>query len=554
MVHLLRFAPVWALFAAACATQPAVHPPHHAHSAAAAAPPPLFDDLGSYHRAVTTSSPAAQRYFDQGLRLVYAFNHYEALDAFREAARLDPGCALCHWGVALSLGSNYNSPTDAARERQAYEAVQAALAAAPRAAPWERALIEATARRHAADPPADRKPLDQAYADALRAARGRFPDDPEITTLFADAMMNLRPWDLWAQDGAPYEGTEEIVAALEHALALDPAHPGANHLYIHAVEASPDPGRGEAAADRLRGAMPGAGHVVHMPSHIYFRVGRYADARVVNEEAARADRAYFARRTPSDIYRMMYYPHNLDFTWQAAAMEGRGEEALRAARELASEVTVEMIAQMSDAEIASAAPLYALARFGRWAEVLREPEPPEGLFFTRGLRHYARGLALAAQGDPAAAAGELRALEEQIERTPAEKTYAGYFKTRDVLRLAADVLAGELAAKAGRHDEAVARLTAAVAAQDTHWFTEPPPWYYPVRHSLGAVLLAAGRPAEAEAVYREDLRRNPGNGWALFGLAQSLRAQGKTAEADQADADFRAAWAGADTQLTGSRF
>jgi tetratricopeptide (TPR) repeat protein len=251
---------------------------------------------------------------------------------------------------------------------------------------------------------------------------------------------------------------------------------------------------------------------------------------------------------------MMYYPHNLDFTWQAAAMEGRSEEALRAARELASQVTVEMVQQMSDAEIAPAAPLYALVRFGRWQEVLAEPMPPEELYFTRGLWHYARGLALAAQGDPAAAAAELQALAEQIERTPPEKTYAGYFKTRDMLRLAADVLAGELAAKAGRYDEAVERLGAAIAAQDGQWFTEPPPWYYPVRQSLGAVLLQAGRAAEAEAVYREDLRRNPENGWSLFGLAQSLRAQGKSADAASVDQRFRRAWARADVALTSSRF
>ena len=549
---------------AGCATQPAAPPAApptapmpHGHGAAeapAAAAPPLFTDLGSYRRPVTTDSPQAQAYFDQGLRLVYSFNHYEGLASFREAARLDPDCALCHWGIALSLGSNYNSPTDAERERQAYAAVQKALGVATTATPAERALIEATARRHAAEPPADRKPLDEAYAEALRAAAARFPEDPDVATLAADALMNLRPWDLWQADGTPYEGTLELVATLERVLAVHPDHPGANHLYIHAVEASPEPGRAEAAADRLRGMVPGAGHMEHMPSHIYFRVGRYADAEAVNVRAAEADRAYFERREPSMIYRSMYYPHNLDFIWQSAAMTGQSAAALRAAREFQSEVPAEMIAKMSDAEIATAAPLYVLARFGKWDEILREPQPQSDWLYTVGVWHYARCLAYLRTGRPSDAEAELAALRAHRERVPAERTYAGFFKARDMLQFADDILAGELASQAGRHDEAIARLRAAVMAQDTHWFTEPPPWYFPVRQALGAALLAAGRPAMAESVYRDDLRRTPKNGWSLFGLAQALRAQGKDADAAAVDNEFRAAWAEADVELTASRF
>lgn len=515
---------------------------------------PVFNDLGAYHREIRTSSPEAQKYFDQGLRLVYAFNHYEGLDAFREATRQDPNCAICYWGIALALGSNYNSPTDTDRETQAYEAIQKALSLESGASPQEQALIEAAAKRHASPPPADRKALDEAYADALRGAFAKFPDDPDIGTLFADSMMNLRPWELWQQDGTPQPGTEEIVATLERVLAANPQHPGANHLYIHAVEASPEPGRAEAAADRLRGAVPGAGHLVHMPSHIYIRVGRYADAEQVNVDAAAADRAYFARRSPSDIYRYMYYPHNIDFNWQMSAMEGRYADAMAAARKLSDEVPAEMLAHMSDAEIAPAAPLYVLVRFGKWDDILAQPMPAEDLFYLRGLWHYARGLASNAKGDVGAADRELQALRETIEATPAARTYAGFFKTRDMLTMASQVLAGEIAAKAGRYDEAVAELSSAIATQDTQWFTEPPPWYYPIRQSLGAVLLAAGRPADAEVVYREDLKRNPKNGWSLFGLEQALRAQGKTADADATQTQFQAAWQRADVALTASRF
>jgi tetratricopeptide (TPR) repeat protein len=515
---------------------------------------PIFDDLGGYHREIRTASPQAQAYFDQGLRLVYGFNHYEGLDAFKEATRRDPRCAICYWGIALSLGSNYNSPTDPEREAQAYAAIQTALGLASGASDAERALIEATARRHVSTPPADRRALDEAYAEALRQAFSRFPDDPDIGTLYADAMMNLRPWELWRQDGTPQPGTEEIVSTLERVLAANPKHPGANHLYIHAVEASPDPAKGEAAADRLRATMPGAGHMTHMPSHIYIRVGRYEDAEQVNVDAAAADRAYFARRTPSEIYRYMYYPHNLDFTWQAAAMEGRFAAALEAAKRLAAEVPDDMLQHMSDAEIAPAAPLYVLARFGKWDDILALPMPAESLFFVRGLWHYGRGLAFSAKDQAGEAQRELQALRQTLEATPAERTYAGFFKTRDMLNLAADVLAGELAARAGRYEEAVERLSAAVAAQDTHWFTEPAPWYFPVRQSLGAVLLQAGRPADAEAVYREDLKRNPSNGWSLFGLEQAQRAQGKIADAERTAAEFRTAWQRADTPLAASRF
>jgi tetratricopeptide (TPR) repeat protein len=526
----------------------------HRHAGPGAAPAPMIlDGLGSYHQGVTTSSPEAQAYFDQGLRLVYAFNHIEAEYAFREATRLDPACAMCYWGIALTQGSNYNSPTDAEREKVAYAAIQEALRRADRVTPRERATIEALAKRHSTAPGAERAALDRAYADAMREVVRRFPDDLDAAALLADALMNLRPWDLWKPDGTMQPETPEILATLERVIRANPGHPGALHLYIHAVEAGPDPKRGEMAADQLRPVMPAAGHLVHMPSHIYLRIGRYADAVDVNVQAVKADREYLAKRTASS-YTALYYPHNLDMLWQAASMDGRGAETIRAAREFAESVPPAMLREMPDMETAPAAPIFALARFGRWEEILRQPAPPSELPYVTGAWRYARGLAFAATGRRAEAEGELAALRQIVGSVPADRTLAGFFKTKAMLELAENVLAGEIAARSGQTDVAVRHLLAAVAEQDGHWFTEPPPWYFPVRQSLGAVLLAGGRPVEAEAVYRDDLKRNPDNGWSLLGLARSLQAQGKTADAAAVEARLQKAWARADVTLSASRF
>jgi tetratricopeptide (TPR) repeat protein len=543
--------------AAACSRAPMDHGAGMAHghaTKAAGGAPVLYDTLGSYSYPITTASAQAQRWFDQGLRLVYAFNHYEAQRAFREAARLDPHCAMCYWGIAITEGANYNDPTNAEREQRALEAVRQAQRLAGAARPAEQALIAAVARRHSADSAASREALDRAYADAMREVARQFPEDLEAATFFADSMMLLRPWNLWQPDGAPQPGTEEIVQTLERALAKNPDHVGAIHLYIHAVEASTKPGRAEAAADRLRPLIPGAGHLVHMPSHVYWRVGRYADAQAFNVAAVEADRAYFKTAQPSHVYGGGYYPHNLDFIWQAAGMRGRRADTLRAARDFAAAAPAEMIKAMPDMETAPVAPIVALVRFGRWADVLSYPAPPVEWVYTTGVWRYARGLAFNRTGQAAAAGAELRELEGVAAAVSAERTVAGFFRTKTMLQLAANVLAGEIAASGGDTAAAERLLRAAVAEQDTHWFTEPPPWYFPVRQALGAVLLEAKRPADAERVYRDDLQRNPGNGWSLFGLAQSLKAQGKTAEAAQVEEHFRAAWSGADVTLTGSRF
>jgi len=542
--------PAMLLSLTACAAEG----PHGHAQRAADAKPVLYETLGTHSYRITTADPQAQRWFDQGLRLVYAFNHQEARRAFREGARLDPSCAMCFWGVAITEGSNYNSPTDAEREKRALEAVGVARERATRATPVERAMIAALATRHSTDPAAKRDALDKAYADAMRDVTRQFPDDAEAATFFADASMNLRPWNLWAPDGTAYPGTDEIVQTLERVLTKHPDHPGALHLYIHAVEASKNPGRAEAAADRLLKQMPGAGHMVHMPSHIYWRVGRYADAVASNVAAVEADRVYFRTAQPSMIYRGLYYPHNIDFVWQSASMQGRSAETLRAAREFAQNAPPEMIKEMPDMETAPVAPIVALVRFGRWDEVLRVAPPPPEWLYTTGVWHYARGRAFNAKGQAAEARRELSAIDTLLARVPEERTVAFYFRAKNMLQLAANVLAGEIAAKAGDVVSAERVLRAAVAEQDTHWFTEPPPWYFPVRQSLGAVLLQAGRAANAEQIYREDLARNPGNGWSLYGLAQSLRAQGKTAEAARVEESFKKAWAQADVTLTASRF
>jgi tetratricopeptide (TPR) repeat protein len=538
----------------ACSTEPGRGAMEHGGHVARDGAPVLYETLGTYSYPITAASPQAQRWFDQGLRLVYAFNHNEAQRAFREAARLDPQCAMCFWGIAITEGGNYNHPTDADRETKALGAVQAAQQRAGHVKPQERALIQAVAKRHSADPAAKREDLDKAYADAMREVARQFPDDLDAATMFADAAMNLRPWNLWLPDGKPQPGTDEIVQTLERVLAKNPNHPGAIHLYIHAVEASTAPGRAEAAADRLLKLMPGAGHIVHMPSHIYWRVGRYTDAVSSNTAAVAADREYFKTAQPSPIYRGLYHPHNIDFIWQSASMQGNSASTLRAAREFAGNAPPEMIKAMPDMETAPFAPTAALLRFGRWDEVLQLQAPPKEWLYTTGVWHYARGIAYNAKGQAAEARRELGELEKLLATVPAERTVAFFFRAKNMLGLAANVLGGEIAAKTGDGVSAERLLRAAVAEQDTHWFTEPPPWYYPVRQSLGAVLLQYGKPADAEAVYREDLKRNPGNGWSLFGLAQSLRAQGKTADAARVDAEFRRAWSAADVTLASSRF
>jgi tetratricopeptide (TPR) repeat protein len=387
----------------------------------------------------------------------------------------------------------------------------------------------------------------------MREVVKRYPDDLDAATLFAESMMNLRPWGLWTKDGQPERGTEEIVSTLESVLKRDPNHPGAIHYYIHAVEASNQPERAEPYADRLGKLVPGAGHLVHMPSHIYIRIGRYNDAAEVNAKAAALDAAYIEKYDIQGPYRMMYYPHNIHFFWASATLQGRSKDALQAARDFSAKLPPEMVRQMPMVEGLYPTYLFALVRFGKWQEILKQPAPPTDLKYSTGMWHYARGWAFAATKQLDKAAAEHAKLAEIAAATPSDVRIM-MNSGAALLNLASNVLAGEIAARRGRYDEAVQLLETAVSQQDNLGYEEPPAWYYPVRQSLGAVLVKAGRAEEAEAVYREDLRRNPENGWSLYGLTQSLRAQKKQEDAVETDKRFQKAWAKADVKLTASRF
>ena len=459
---------------------------------------PLLDGMGVYHQAITTESALAQRYFDQGMVLAYGFNHAEAARAFGEAARLDPECALCFWGQALVAGPNINAAMEADAVPVAWEALTAARARAANASEREQALIAALAKRYAPEPPAegaDRSELDRAYAAAMRDVVARFPDDVEARTLLAEALMDLNPWDYWLHDGTPQPWTEEILSLLESAMADDPTHPGAHHLYLHAVEASRDPGRGEAAADRLSTLVPGAGHLVHMPSHIYIRVGRYHDASAANERAIEADNAYVTQCHAQGLYPLAYMPHNRHFLWSAATFEGRAETALTAAREMAARVDAEAMRMpgMGTLQHFWITPLYAQVRFGRWDEILAAPVPPDDLPYPKAVWHYARGIALTALDRLDDADIELARLVELAADPALEAvTIWDINGTAELLAIASEVLAGELAARRGDLAGAIERLGRAAHLEDNLRYDEPPTWHQPARLSLGGGAARRG--------------------------------------------------------------
>ncbi len=514
---------------------------------------PLFDNLGTLHHPITTNSERAQAYFDQGLRLVYAFNHEEAINSFEEAARLDPSAAMAHWGIALALGPNINASMDRPQERRAYDAIQKALARSAQVTPHEQAYIQALAKRYSIRKGAKRAILDQAYADAMRQVASQFPEDADAATLYAEALMDLRPWDLWTADGRPQPGTDDLVATLEKVLQQTPDHPGACHYYIHAVEASSQPERVLDCAKRLPDLMPGAGHLVHMPAHVYMRVGRYREASERNAQASHVDHEYLSHRTLTGGYPSGYSAHNVHFLWATLTMEGRSVDALQAARKLVSMLSLADVQKDPVLEQNMPTPYLALVRFGRWGELLREAPPPKTLRFTMGMWHYARGLTLTATQRFSGAEAEL-AQVALSERSLPKGNRTDLKTARALLKIAERVLAGELAAKRARAGEAIQSLKDAVLLEDRLPYAEPPYWDHPVRQRLGAVLLAADRAAEAEAVYREDLKRHPENGWSLYGLLQSLRAQQKTDEATAVESRFEQAWSRADVSLTGSSF
>jgi tetratricopeptide (TPR) repeat protein len=559
------------VLAVACAGGSSAPPPQAAASTAAAkAPPPpavpasvlalaqgaqSFDDLGTLTRAVGTASPEAQRYFDQGLRLSYGFNHDEATRSFARAAELDPGCAACLWGVAWTLGPNYNVPMLPDRAQAAWDALQAARERATGARPVEQALIAALASRYTGPQPVDppsQQPANEAFAAAMRDVARAHPQDDDVQVIFAESLMDVNPWHLWTLDGKPAPGTEEIVATLETVLARNPVHPGANHYYIHAVEASSRPDRAVPASERLPGLMPAAGHIVHMPAHIFQRVGRYADASEANRRAVKADEAYLARTRPPGYY-PMYLGHNHGFLAYSASMLGRSEESLRAARAATQAIPPEMLDMMPGMDFFASEPLLVLVRFGKWTEILAEPRPPEKYPTLTGLWLHARGMALASTGKTREAAATMRDLRTLATKIPPD-VIAGQNPASSMCRLGADAIEARIAERARKWKPAIAAWQRAVIQEDGFAYNEPADWFYPMRHYLGAALLDARKPKEAEAVFREDLRRNPGNGWALHGLAAALAAQGKKDDAGTARKQFEEAWREADIKLARAAF
>jgi tetratricopeptide (TPR) repeat protein len=508
--------------------------------------PPLWPDLGSITYKITTANERAQAYFDQGLRLAYAFNHGEAQRAFRMGQKLDPDCAMCFWGEALVLGPNINLPMPEDAIAPAYAAAQKAKALAANASARERALIGALAARYGSDPKADRAPFDAAYAAEMAKVATQFPDDDEITTLYAEAVMDLSPWDYWKPGGRePNPQSAPIVPTLERVLARNPNHPGAIHFYIHAVEASDRPKRAEPYADRLRGAIPGAGHLVHMPSHIYYRVGRYLDALSDNKTAVRVDEKYLAdSNAPMGVYRLGYYPHNVHFVMASAQMAGDSQTVIAAATKLRELIPDEAARGIAMVQPVKAAPYFAHAQFSTPETILAVPDPGDAIPYVKAMWLYMRGIALAARHNFASAAAAADAIET-LERTANFKLLKdSNIPAQQVLRIARTLILARVAQAKGDFRTAVVRFERAAALQDALPYTEPPYWYYPIRQSLAAALLQAGRYAEAERQFQRALSRAPSNGWSYYGLAEVHKSRGNTAAARKAEADLARTWIG----------
>lgn len=516
----------------------------------------LYDGLGDSHRGITTSSQDTQKYFDQGLRFAYAFNHDEATRSFAKAAELDPHCASCYWGVSLTVGPNYNLPFMVnERARVAVEALRRAEANAPESTPVEQALIGALAKRYPSAQrldPATIRPVLVAYATAMKSVAQQYPQDLDVQTLYAESLMNINAWKLWDAQGKPGPDTPQIVATLESVLARDPDHAGANHYYVHAIEASPHPEKALESAERLKTAMPSAGHLVHMPSHILQRVGRYEDAAEANRKAAAADDAYAARAEPPDYY-PMYTVHNYQFLAYSAAMAGRRAETLAAADRSRELISDEMMLTMPGVDWYVAEMYAARVRFGLWNELLAMRAPNPKLPGLMAGYLYGRGVALAATGRVSEARSTLGELQKLATTIPADVP-AGQNTLKDVLAVALPIVQAQIAVAQHHRTEAISLLRKAAEAEDHIAYDEPKNWFFPARHVLGSQLLQMGQAREAETVYRQDLQQNPANGWSLFGLSAALKSQGKTAEAHTAAQQFETAWKNADIKLAASAF
>jgi tetratricopeptide (TPR) repeat protein len=514
---------------------------------------PRLQNLGTHVFPITTEIPRAQVFMNQGLNLAWAFNHAEAARSFAEVARLDPMNPMAYWGHALVLGPNINASMEAADEPKALELAKKAQSLASRATPRERAYISALTARYTGNP-ADRGKANRAFSDAMRSVVAAFPNDNDARAMFAESLMNLRPWNYWTPDGRPYAETQEAIASLEMVLKRHPKHPGALHLWIHLWEPTDTPERAEAEADRLLPLMPGAGHIVHMPAHIFQRVGRYDDVIKVNEMAAKADEDYIAQCRAQGLYPLAYYPHNLHFIWMGASASGRSRLALESGRKLAGQVPHEALATVPILQGFLVVPYWAMVRFGEWDAILADKGPHHATAFTTGVWHYARAMAFIAKNRLTDAEQELAKLNEKLGDPSLQGPTTFSINTGvTILRIAPEVVAGEIAAKRRDWDRALLHLERAVRWEDGLIYQEPADWHAPVRQTLGAVLVEAGRPDEAEAVFWEDLRNNPENGWSLFGLAQALEAQSKKEQAAAVRARFQKAWQHADVTLTSAR-
>ena len=508
----------------------------------------ILPGLGDYHHAIATKSAEAQRFFNQGLTLVYAFNHEEALRSFLRAAELDPTSPMPLWGIALSVGPNYNMNINPAREGVAYKAIQEARRLAAGAPEKEQAYVDALARRYSGESHPDFQMLNRDYRDAMRKLMGLYPEDLDAAALYAESIMDLHAWSLWSSAGEPTEGTEELLAVLQSVLQRDPKHPGANHFYIHALEASPHPETALASAHVLETLVPAAGHLLHMPSHIYIRLGNYAQAVKANEAAASADRAYLgATGTQDSVYGRMYYSHDLLFLWIAASMEGKFSEAKQAADELSANVSP-AVRSMPMLEALLGGPALVLTRFQRWDDILNLPAPDASLAGARAYWRYSRGVAFSAKGAISKAQAERQELAALINQ-PTSDVSSGHNSAPSFVPLALEVLDARIAAAQADHEASLAHWRRAVEMQDASPYSEPPDWYYPVRESLGGELARAGQYAEAEAVFRADLQRNPENPRSLFGLLQTLTAQNKTADSRSVRQRFENAWKYAEVTL-----
>lgn len=512
----------------------------------------FYPGFRGYARKVTTRSPQAQRWFDQGIQLLYGFNHDEAIRSFEKAAEVDPSCAMAWWGSAYARGLHINNPEMGEEQsRLAHMAAQKAVAALDKESPVEEALVRAVVQRYQWPAPKDRRDLDEKYAAAMEAAWHQFPHDPDVGALFAESLMNLQPWDLWTGEGVPKGRTLEILAVLEQTLRNAPQHPGANHFYLHAIEASPWPEKGLPAAERLKNLVPGSGHLVHMPSHIFIRTGRYAEAADANERAIKADEAYFAKAPPPEFY-SIYFLHNIHFLAYSAMMEGRYETALQAARKIEQRVPAKFLndyVEIADGFMPTT--LHVMIRFGKWQEILSEPEPEDWRLFSRAERHFARSVAFSALGKTEQARQEIQHMD-QVTQSLTDDWLMGNNSAKEVLAIARKMAEGELLFREGKPDKAFQLLRQAVALEENLSYDEPPGWMQPVRHALGALLMADGRYQEAETVYRADLKRHPKNAWSLLGLQQSLEKQQKLDEAIALSTQVKKAWARADVSPVAS--